>query len=72
MVSKCFRNLWSLIPKAFSHVDAKTFRTLYTMFVRHKLENCIQEVSSKKRQRTVRKGLKNRKQVDTRNPKAPM
>ena len=39
-----FRTLWS-IRRAFSHVEAKTFLTLYTVFVRPKLEYCIQAAS---------------------------
>ncbi|KAH9594796.1 hypothetical protein MS3_00000503 [Schistosoma haematobium] len=41
---KGFRTLWS-IRRAFSHVDAKTFLTLYTVFVRPTLEYCIQAAS---------------------------
>ncbi|CAH8435995.1 unnamed protein product [Schistosoma guineensis] len=44
IASKGFRTLWS-IRRAFSHVDAKTFLTLYTVFVHPKLEYCIQAAS---------------------------
>ncbi|CAI2723786.1 unnamed protein product [Schistosoma spindalis] len=42
--AKAFRTLWS-IRRAFTHVDAKIFLTLYTVFVRPKLEYCIQAAS---------------------------
>ncbi|CAH8447575.1 unnamed protein product [Schistosoma bovis] len=44
IAAKSFRTLWS-IRRAFSHVDTKTFLTLYTVFVRPKLEYCIQAAS---------------------------
>ncbi|CAH8429151.1 unnamed protein product [Schistosoma bovis] len=44
IAAKGFRTLWS-IRRAFSHVDAKTFLTPYTVFVRPKLEHCIQAAS---------------------------
>ncbi|CAH8435884.1 unnamed protein product [Schistosoma haematobium] len=44
IAAKGFKTLWS-IRRAFSHVDAKTFLTLYTVFVRPKLEYCIQATS---------------------------
>ncbi|KAH9592422.1 hypothetical protein MS3_00004352 [Schistosoma haematobium] len=44
IATKGFRTLWS-IRRVFSHVDAKTFLTLYTVFVRPKLEYCIQAAS---------------------------
>ena len=44
IAAKGFRTLWS-IRRAFRHLDAKTFLTLYTVFVRPKLEYCIQAAS---------------------------
>ena len=44
IAAKGFRTLWS-IRRAFSHLDAKTFLTLYTVFVRPRLEYCIQAAS---------------------------
>lgn len=44
VAAKSFRTILS-IYRVFNHVYAKTFLTLYTMFVRPKLEYCVQTAS---------------------------